>query len=253
MRVRRFLHIVLFSIACLLAWQIVEAWRRPLEAQHSTAPQNLEEKPLPVFHTPPPQTGKLYASIIADKDLFVPSRSRAAVEVKPVVSVPPPSHLKLVGVVLAHGREEALFADSTQGGKVARVRKGEALGAYKLVEVAPLQATLTLGQDGDQVSLPLLVIDSNTAAQGPHLMPAIVRGNQGRRAQSQGRQAIPLGNNEDEGQTQSEAHAIRQNIQQLQQRLRQIRRQAVRNGGGEGEEENEDPVNEGGGDEEDDG
>src|SRR5262249_58793130 len=56
------------------------------------------------------QVGKQYANTIADKDLFVPSRGRAQPpEAKPAAAVPPPSHLKLVGVVLNRGKEEALF------------------------------------------------------------------------------------------------------------------------------------------------
>lgn len=246
MRIRRFLHVVLFFFACLLVWQIVETWRRPLAEQRSAAQSSpLEEKPLPAFQAPPPQTGRRYAEVIADKDLFAPSRSRAAVETKPVATVPPPSHLKLVGVVLTHGREEALFADSTQGGKVVRIRRGEALGSYKLVGVAPLQATLTMGQDGDEVSLPLLVLDSNTAAQGQRLLPPQMRGNQGRAVQQQARQVQPAPGPSGvtatpQAQPQNETHAIRQNIQQLQQRLRQLRKQAARNGSDEDEDDEDD-------------
>jgi hypothetical protein len=243
-RVRRFLHVVLFGVAVLLMWQITAAWRRPLEGRRPAAQQPLaEEKPLPAFPSLSPQMGKRYAEVIADKDLFTPSRSRTIVEAKPAETVPPPSHLKLVGVLLASGREEAFFSDATQGGKVVRVRKGEALGSYKLVNVAPLQATLTLGQDGDEVSLPLFVLDSNTAAQGQRLMPPVMRANQGRPGQPQTRQGQPFvpaqGFPEAANQSATEAHAIRQNIQQLQQRLRQLRRQAARNG--DGNDENEDP------------
>src|SRR5262249_24678936 len=177
------------------------------------------------------QVGKQYANTIADKDLFVPSRGRAQPpEAKPAAAVPPPSHLKLVGVVLSRGKEEALFADSSQGGKVVRVRKGEALGSYKLIGLAPLQATLTIGPDGQEVSLPLLGIDSGTAGQAQRLMPPPqVKRNPPRPGQVVGRQvppqpppgraAVPPPQVSPQHQ---ETRAIRQNIQQLQQRLRQI-------------------------------
>lgn len=231
MRFRRFLHFLLFALVCLLMWQIAETWRRPLEEQRSSAQQSpIKEKSLPSPQAAPPQLGKRLADIIASKDLFVPSRGRVQVEEQPVVTVPPPSHLKLVGVVLTDRKEEAFFSDSTQGGKVVRLRKGESLGSYKLINVAPLQATLTVGQDGgDEVNLPLLVLDSNTASQAPMLIPP-PRVNQGR-GNLAGRLASAPGDPgavDPQDASRSEAHAIRQNIRQLQRRLRQLRRQAAR-------------------------
>ena len=241
MRFRRFLHFLLFALVCLLVWQIVETWQRPLEDQRPAAQQNpIEEQTLPSPQAAPPQLGKRFAGIIADKDLFVPSRGRVQVEEQPVATIPPPSHLKLVGVVLTNEKEEALFADSTQGGKVIRIRKGESLGSYKLSKVAPLLATLTMGQDGtDEVNLPLLVLDSNTAGQAPMLIPP-PRADQQVRGNIAGRLASvpgdPGGMNPQDA-AQSESHAIRQNIQQLQRRLRQLRRQAARGNVEEGFEE----------------
>lgn len=188
--------------------------------------------------------GKRYAEVITDKDLFTPSRSRALKESAPVVTVPPPSHLRLVGILRTVDREEAFFADSTQGGKVVRVRKGESIGSYRVVSVNPLQATLTMGQDGDEVSLPLLVLDSGTAGQAQRLLPAAMRANQGRPGQPPVRPGMSAGR---PGMTPSatdtppptETHAIRQNIQQLQQRLRQLRKQASRDNNDEEEDTEE--------------
>lgn len=235
MRIRRFLHFLLFLVAVLLIWRVAETWRRPLEEYRTAARQGpTEEKPLPSSQVISPQTGKRFARIIADKDLFVPSRSRAQEEVKaPVVTVPPPSHLKLVGVVLTHGKEEAFFADATQGGKVVRLRTGESIGSYKLVSVAPLQATLTMGQEeGEEVSLPLLVLDSSTAGQAQQFLSQL-RGDRSSLAVRQAARRFDGGAGENAPQTES--HAIRQNIQQLQRRLRQIRRQAAREEGNEEE------------------
>lgn len=247
MRIRRFLHFLLFLVVCLLVWRIVEAWQRPLVGQRTAAkPNSTEEKSLPLYRAISPQVGKRFANIIADKDLFVPSRSRAQEEVKPVEAVPPPSHLKLVGVVLAFGKEEAFFADSTQGGKVIRARKGESLGSYKVVSVAPLQATLTMGpEEGEEVSLPLLILDSTTAAQAPRLVPQMNE-NQGRAGQAFDHSGDAVG----ESPPQAESHAIRQNIQQLQRRLRQIRRQAAQDGEEGAEDFGDDEGNEEEGEEE---
>ena len=244
MRVRRFLHIVLLLVAGVLMWQVVATWSRPFPSTDSPAQDGVEkEKSLLPAQESAPQAGKQFAEVISDKDLFAPSRSRAVKESTPVAAaVAPPSHLKLVGVVLSPDREEAFFADSTQGGKVVRVRKGDTLGSYRLAQVTPLQATLALGEDGEEVSLPLLVLDSGTAAKGPHLMPAVPqpgRPGQARPAAVPGRgggppaAAVPP--------AQNESQAIRQNIQQLQQRLRQIRRQAAREGANEAEQQEEEP------------
>ena len=181
MRVRRFLHILLFLIAGAMLWRILGTWRRPLDEQRPVAQANpSEDAPLAFPLTPQPSVGKQYAVTIADKDLFTSSRGRAPATTQPAAAaVPPPSHLKLVGVILSGDKNEALFADSSQGGKIVRAQKGEALGAYKLVGVAPLQVTLAMGQRGEEVSLPLTIVDSHTAGQAPQLMPQTAKGNPG--------------------------------------------------------------------------
>ncbi|MCS6926952.1 MAG: hypothetical protein NZ578_13715, partial [Candidatus Binatia bacterium] len=176
---------------------------------------------VPRFPPPPtPGVGKQLAQIVAEKDLFSPSRGRDVVDAQPTAAaVPPPAHLKLVGVLLVPGQEEAFFSDSSQGGKVIRLRKGETLGAYRLVQIMPLHATLALGQDGEEVNLPLMVVDSSTAAQAPRLIPPISRTPPQAALRAQVTTAAS---------TMDETQAIRQSIQQLQRRLRQIRRQAAR-------------------------
>ncbi|MEW6301430.1 MAG: hypothetical protein AB1671_27470, partial [Thermodesulfobacteriota bacterium] len=147
------------------------------------------------------------------------------------------AHLKLVGIILFPGQEEAFFSDSSQGGKVVRLRKGETLGSYRLVQIAPLQATLTLGQDGEEVSLPLVVIDSSAAAKAPRLIPPVA---QAASQTARVRQARAAAATADGGDLTDETQAIRQNIQQLQRRLRQIRRQAARQEAGNQENEPQD-------------
>lgn len=252
MRVRRFLHLLLLLLAGVLAWLTVMTWRRPLPVMEAAAPSGGEkDDPLPSAQMLTPEMGKQFAEAIADKDLFSPSRSRAPKEQSaPLVAVPPPSHLKLVGVVLSAEREEAFFADASQGGKVVRARKGESVGSYYLALVTPLRAVLTLGKDGAEVNLDLLVVDSGTAARGPHLIPAVAHP---AAVRMQPGQVLPGGVVPTRGggpgvppvpSPQNETQAIRQNIQQLQQRLRQVRRQAAREAAsnpeeGEGEKEEE--------------
>lgn len=241
MRIRRFLHFFLFVCVLLLLWQVVLTWSRTLPVSLATPPRDVqEEAPIVFSPTPLPAMGTQFAEVIADKDLFSSSRRRASTNGATVAAtVPPPSHLKLVGVFLVEGREEALFADSSQGGKVLRVRKGETVGAYQLTGITSTQATLAVGQNGDEVSLPLLVLDSGTAAKTPNSLLAPPRGTPGRPGQIQ-----PMPTPGRPGQQQAaiaqpmhnETQVIRQSIQQLQQRLRQIRRQAVQGAQGESEE-----------------
>lgn len=229
MRVRRFLHILLLTGVLAVLWQVVATWRRPLPELSATASNDsAADAPLPPAPVVIPGASKQLAEAIADKDLFSPSRSRAVVEESVPVkeTVPPPSHLKLVGVFLTPKREEAMFVDSSQGGKAVRVQKGESLGAYQLVQVTPLQVTLTVGQDGEEVQLPLALLDSGTATRAPHLMPAVQRpgaAKPGQAVQDQaGRKpgAVLPGEPNEAG--------IRQDILRLQRRLRLIRQKAVR-------------------------
>jgi hypothetical protein len=239
MRIRRFLNILLFAVVVLFLWQVVEIWKRPLptllSADTAGSRDQQEEKVLSAPSRPTLDSGKQLSAVIADKDLFSPNRRRAVTEEgAPVVSVPPPSHLKLVGIIVASDRQEAFFLDSSQGGKVVRVPLGASIGSYKVVRVSPLQAALTFGPEGAEVNLPLAVVDSSTAAKAPMLIPAVAQPQPGSAAVRPG-QARPVpvaapavGVNP--SAMQEETQAIRQNIQQLQQRLRQIRRQAARQG-----------------------
>jgi hypothetical protein len=252
MRVRRFLHILLLTGVIALLWQVVATWRRPLPDLSAVAASGpAAETPLPP--TPlivPPGASKQLADAIADKDLFSPSRSRAVVEETVTVkeTVPPPAHLKLVGVFMTPKREEAFFIDSSQGGKVVRARKGEALGAYQLVELSPQRVTLTMGQDGDEVELPLTLLDSGTALKAPRLMPAVQRPGAAKPAQA-------AQNNNQAGKkpeatppnAQNEV-GIRRDILRLQQRLRQIRQKSAheqaQNGDGDDDDDDEDEEDE---------
>jgi len=242
MRVRRFLHILLFTGVIALLWQLLATWRRPLPEVNATALGSAEvETPLPPTPTPvPPGASKQLAEVIAEKDLFAPSRSRAVVEESVVVkeTVPPPSHLKLVGVFLTPKREEAFFVDSSQGGKVVRARRGEALGAYQLVGVTPQHVTLTMGQEGDEVQLPLSLLDSTTATKAPRLMPAVQRPGAAKPAQVAQNQA---------GKKQEATPpnipnevGIRRDILRLQQRLRQIRQKTTQDKSANEDEDDDD-------------
>ena len=177
------------------------------------------------------RVGQRLAQQITDKDLFSEDRKRPVV-VQQAVSAeppPPPSHLTLVGVLLTPGREEAFLADSSQGNRVTRVQKGEQIGdLYRLTRLTAAEATLSLGNGGGEVALPLALLSSKRAKSLPQLIPkkAPVKKQtkqaQGQAAEAQSQAAVEAGGGGDD------PAQIRENIRQLQRRLRTIRRQAAR-------------------------
>jgi hypothetical protein len=121
-----------------------------------------------------------------------------------------------------------MFTDATQGGKAVRVKQGDTLGEYHLVSVTPTEVKLGLGSDGGEVTLALAILESGLAAQAPQMMmsPDQQAGMPPGRHLEGAQQEPPLDPNGDTA-PQEEAQALRENIQQMQQRLRQIRRRAA--------------------------
>ena len=169
------------------------------------------------------QTGQRLARQITDQDLFSPDRQRPVV-VQQAVSTeppPPPAHLTLVGVLLTPGREEAFLADSSQGNRVTRVQPGEQIGdRYRLTRLTASEATLSLGDGGEEVALPLALLSSKKAKSQPRLAPRKAAAAKAAQPPAQSQAAVTA-DGDDPAQ-------IRENIRQLQRRLRLIRRQAAR-------------------------
>ena len=69
------------------------------------------------------------------------------------------------------GREEAFLADSSQGNRVTRVQKGEQIERYRLTRLTASEATLALGEGGEEVALPLALLSSKKAKSLPRLTP----------------------------------------------------------------------------------
>ena len=133
---------------------------------------------------------------------------------------PPPSHLTLVGVLLTPGREEAFLANSSQGNRVTRVQKGEQIEHYRLTRLTASEATLSLGNGGGEVALPLALLTSTKAKSLPRLTPRKAAAAKQAQPPAQSQAAVEAGGDD--------PARIRENIRQLQRRLRTIRRQAAR-------------------------
>lgn len=254
MRVRRFIHVILLLGVCGLAWQVFLAWghtRPPIMVEPS---RGLNKTP-PSFPQVGSATGQKLIQVITAKNLFAPDRrteKKKPPQKEKHPAVPPPKHLKLVGVFLAGERREALFADSSKGGRVIRVISGDTLGSYHLTRLTHSEATLALGTEGQEVSLPLDTQKSTDAARTRRIAPARPDASN---SQTSGQEPQPTTENStlgadssatlilgaDSGQPaasrvkqvaadsgQDEAVSLRQNIRQLQRRLREIRRQRAR-------------------------
>ena len=229
MRIRRFLQLILGVTALCLVWQIVTTWNRTPPVAHSAPGRDGDEDGV-LMSLPdrPVRVGEGLAKQIADKDLFAPERQRLEVvpQSAPVEPVPPPAHLTLVGVFLAPGREEAFLADSSQANKVTRVPEGELIDRYRLAKVTSSKVTLSFGPDGGEVDLPLQLLDSPGAKKAPKLLPekSQVRSRDGRTNRTQVSRKPKESASDDSVE-------IRKKILQMQVRLREIRRQAAREGG----------------------
>ena len=224
MRIRRFFHTVLAVIALGIVWQMVNTWSRALPGVQPEATRaRTQDRPATALPLRSLQAGQRLAQQIADKDLFSPDRQRPVV-VQPAdtdAKIEPPSHLTLVGVLLTPGREEAFLADSSQGNRVTRVQKGEQIGdLYRLTRLTAAEATLSLGDSGGEVALPLALLSSKKAKSLPRLAPKRAAAAKQVQPPAQSPAAAEAGG-DDPAQ-------IRENIRQLQRRLRLLRRQAAR-------------------------
>ncbi len=235
MRIRRFFHTVLAVIALGIVWQMVSTWSRAMPSVPSESARTpKKDRVATALPARAIRTGQRLAQQITDKDLFSQDRKRPVVVQQTVAAEPPPppSHLTLVGVLLTPGREEAFLADSSQGNRVTRVQKGEQIGdLYRLTRLTASEATLSLGNGGGEVALPLALLSSKKAKSLPRLAPRKATAAKQTRQPAESQAAVETGG-DDPAQ-------IRENIRQLQRRLRTIRRQAARERRAERERERE--------------
>ena len=235
MRIRRFFHIILAVIALGIVWQTVSTWSRAMPSVPAESARSLKkDRPATALPARPIRIGQRLARQITDKDLFSENRKRPVVVQQPVSAEPPPppSHLTLVGVLLTPGREEAFLADSSQGNRVTRVQTGEQIGdLYRLTRLTASEATLSLGNGRGEVALPLALLSSKKAKSLPRLAPRKTAAAKQASQPAQSPAAVEAGDDD--------PARIRENIRQLQRRLRTIRRQAARERRAEREQERE--------------
>lgn len=154
----RIVNALLVALILLAGWRTYAVWRRAapvVAAGGDGGVVAVESLPPPPRNPPMNQV----VTVIAEKDLFDPSRKAAGAEAAPVpeqTPAPPPT-LTLAGVILLGGEvKEAVFTDASQGNKQIRMRVGEEISGYRVQAIDEQTVALVSGA-GEEVNLALLI------------------------------------------------------------------------------------------------
>ncbi len=136
--------------------RIVSVWTTPL-------PEVGEIPELPAVSTlpppkPPQKVSDAVTAAIVEHDLFEEQRGHAEVAPEDVTvegpPVPPPTTVKLMGVMVLGNEPVAILLDSSVQPEQKSVRKGEMFGEYEVGEITRT-GLLLLGSQGQQFQVPL--------------------------------------------------------------------------------------------------
>ncbi len=168
------LALVQVLLLAALAWRIVAVWTTPL-------PEVGEIPDLPAVTTlpppkPAPKVSDAVTEAVVEHDLFDEARGQGLedIPVDPLATqapVPPPSTVKLTGVMVLGGEPVGFLLDTNLKPEQQAVRKGEMFGEYEVGDITPM-GLLLLGTQGQQFQIPLKV----EAAAGGGAMAAGVAG-----------------------------------------------------------------------------
>jgi hypothetical protein len=241
----RIVNILLLALIALAGWRTYEVWRRQAPTALPSGEEAAKVEPLPPPPRNPPVTQ--IVTVIAEKDLFDPSRQAGGVSSAPVpeqTPAPPPT-LKLAGVILMDGEKEAVFADASQGNKQRRMRVGEEISGYRLQSIDEQNVSLVNGA-GEEVRLTLLLeagkIPPNAFGPGgrPTPRPAPVRATartaaqRAQGAEGGGTQAFgpkpydPNANATAAEDRERQREEARERAQRARERLKRLRAEAAR-------------------------
>ena len=165
------LALVQVLLLVALGWRIVDVWTTPLPVAGE-----IPELPAVTSIPPPRPMPKISNSVtdaVVEHDLFDEARGQGidpdevTVDGAPDVPVPPPSSVKLTGVMVLEGEPVAFLLDSNVKPEQQAVRKGDMFGEYEVGDITP-RGLLLLGTQNQQFQIPLKV----EAAAGGGAMPA---------------------------------------------------------------------------------
>jgi hypothetical protein len=149
------LDVLLVALAVYLATQVAHAWRthgltRPIESARPAAPE-----PAPVTMPVPAAAGPAPA-VIAERNLFSPSRSETVPEPRRAVgppATPPPPRPRLYGVVLLPDGRSRAFIEDVQRRRVFGYSVGEAVAGSRVERIEADRVVLSRGSETYEVLL----------------------------------------------------------------------------------------------------
>jgi hypothetical protein len=170
--VKRLLQgLALVQVLLLLAlgWRIVDVWTTPLPVAGE-----IPDLPAVASIPPPkpmPKVSDAVTQAVVDHDLFDEERGQGMDETDIPVDglvqapVPPPSTVKLTGVMMLDGEPVGFLLDTNLKPEQQAVRKGDMFGEYQVGDITPM-GLLLHGTQQQQFQIPLKVEANSAGAAG---------------------------------------------------------------------------------------
>jgi hypothetical protein len=165
------LALVQVALLVALGWRIVSVWTTPLP-EVGEIPELPAVTALPPAK-PAPKPSEAITVAVVEHDLFDEQRGQGVdpndvtVDGPPDVPVPPPSTVKLTGVMVLGGEPVGFLLDTNLKPEQQAVRKGDMFGEYQVGDITPM-GLLLLGTQSQQFQIPLKV---EAAAGGAAMAP----------------------------------------------------------------------------------
>jgi hypothetical protein len=163
------LALVQVLLLVALGWRIVDVWTTPLPVAGE-----IPDLPAVASIPPPkpmPKVSEAVTQAVVEHDLFDEARGQndpdIIVEGDALVQapVPPPSTVKLTGVMMLDGEPVAFLLDTNLKPEQQAVRKGDMFGEYQVGDITPM-GLLLHGTQQQQFQIPLKV-EANSAGAAP--------------------------------------------------------------------------------------
>lgn len=246
-RLLQALALVQLLLVIGLAARIFTVWTTPLP-EFGEIPELPAATPLPPPKAPP-RVSEAITDAVVDNDLFDEARGQNKIEEFEVplsAPVPPPSTVKLMGVMLIGKEPVAIVLDTSVKPEQQSVRKGDMFGEYEVGDITGAGLTL-LGSADQKFQIPLRVEAAASGGGGAPVPPPRAPGAPAAAARpgAPGKpvSARPAPPRNDAEASDSKAMSARERAQAIAQRNAELRKNAAKGGNAEGRESNKpDPV-----------